>query len=114
MPLAGIAFLWFVGVVRDGLGDYEDRFFSTVFFGSSLLFLAMVFVSMAIAGAILAFAEMASSRRLTSVWCILRARHDAADQQRLCPAHGGVFMISLATIWLRTGLLPRGWHCSPT
>ena len=43
MPFAGIAFLWFVGVIRDQLGSLEDQFFSTVFFGSSLLFLAMVF-----------------------------------------------------------------------
>ena len=44
MPFAGIAFLWFMGVVRDGLGRYEDKFFSTVFIGSGLLFLAMMFV----------------------------------------------------------------------
>ena len=44
MPFAGISFLWFMGVVRDGLGQYEDRFFSTVFLGSGLLFLAMMFV----------------------------------------------------------------------
>ena len=36
MPFAGIAFLWFVGVVRDRMGRLEDRFFSSVFFGSSL------------------------------------------------------------------------------
>jgi hypothetical protein len=29
IPFAGIAFLWFMGVVRDRIGDYEDRFFST-------------------------------------------------------------------------------------
>ncbi len=34
VPFAGIAFLWFIGVVRDRLGTYEDRFFATVFFGS--------------------------------------------------------------------------------
>jgi hypothetical protein len=45
MPFAGISFLWFMGVVRDGFGQYEDRFFSTVFLGSGLLFLAMMFVS---------------------------------------------------------------------
>ena len=45
MPFAGIAFLWFMGVVRDGLGRYEDKFFSTVFIGSGLLFLAMMFVA---------------------------------------------------------------------
>src|SRR6476469_1986810 len=43
VPFAGIAFLWFVGVVRDQLGDVEDRLFSTVFLGSGLLFLAMFF-----------------------------------------------------------------------
>ncbi len=53
MPFAGIAFLWFMGVVRAHLGTLEDQFFSTVFFGSGLLFLAMMFASAAIAGGIL-------------------------------------------------------------
>src|SRR5438552_15996484 len=53
VPFAGIAFLWFMGVVRDRLGKLEDQFFSTVFFGSGLLFLAMMFASAAIAGGIL-------------------------------------------------------------
>ena len=44
IPFAGIAFLWFIGVLRDRLGDMEDRFFATVFFGSGLLFLAMLFL----------------------------------------------------------------------
>jgi hypothetical protein len=39
VPFAGIAFLWFVGVVRSRLGSMEDQFFSTVFFGSGLLFI---------------------------------------------------------------------------
>src|SRR3954471_18770546 len=42
IPFAGVAFLWFIGVVRDRLGALEDRFFATVFFGSALLFLAML------------------------------------------------------------------------
>ena len=50
LPFAGIAFLWFMGVVRDRLGQLEDQFFSTVFFGSGPLFLAMMFASAAIAG----------------------------------------------------------------
>ena len=37
LPFAGISFLWFVGVLRDRLGQLEDRFFATVFFGSALL-----------------------------------------------------------------------------
>ena len=30
VPFAGIAFLWFIGVLRDRLGELEDRFFATV------------------------------------------------------------------------------------
>ena len=32
VPFAGVAFLWFIGVLRDQLGQQEDRFFATVFF----------------------------------------------------------------------------------
>jgi hypothetical protein len=50
VPFAGIAFLWFIGVLRDRLGDREDRFFATVFLGSGLLFLGLLFVAAAVAG----------------------------------------------------------------
>ena len=53
VPFAGIAFLWFIGVVRDRMGALEDQFFSAVFFGSGLLLLAMIFASAAVAGGIL-------------------------------------------------------------
>jgi hypothetical protein len=43
VPFAGIAFLWFIGVVREQLGAVEGRLFSTVFMGSGLLLLAMLF-----------------------------------------------------------------------
>ena len=52
-PFAGIAFLWFIGVLRDRLGEREDRFFATVFFGSGILFLGMLFAAAAMLGAIL-------------------------------------------------------------
>jgi hypothetical protein len=53
VPFAGIAFLWFIGVLRDRLGELEDRLFATVFLGSELLFLAMLFTSAAVAGGII-------------------------------------------------------------
>src|ERR1700734_1233450 len=56
IPFAGIAFLWFIGVIRDRLGVREDRFFATVFLGSGLLFLGMLFVAAAsVGGLILAY-----------------------------------------------------------
>ena len=57
VPFAGIAFLWFVGVVRDRMGAGEDRFFATVFLGSGLVFVATVFVAAAVAGGLLATAS---------------------------------------------------------
>jgi len=53
VPFAGIAFLWFLGVLRDRLGEREDRFFATVFLGSGLMFLGMVFVAASAMGALL-------------------------------------------------------------
>jgi len=54
VPFAGIAFLWFIGVLRDRIGEREDRFFATVFLGSGLLFVGMIFVGAAVAGASIA------------------------------------------------------------
>ena len=61
VPFAGIAFLWFIGVLRDRIGHREDRFFATVFLGSGLLFVAMLFVTAAVAGGLLAAASSSSS-----------------------------------------------------
>ena len=49
MPFAGIMFLWFVAVIRDQIGEHEDRFFATVFLGSGLIFVSVLFVASAIA-----------------------------------------------------------------
>jgi hypothetical protein len=61
VPFAGIAFLWFMGVLRDRIGEREDRFFATVFLGSGLLFVGMIFVAAAVGGALIATASSASS-----------------------------------------------------
>jgi hypothetical protein len=53
IPYAGIAFLWFIGVIRSRLGDQEDKLFSTAFLGSGLLFVAMLFSAAAVTGALL-------------------------------------------------------------
>ena len=56
MPFAGIAFLWFIGVIRDRVGRREDRFFATIFMGSGILFVGMMFVAAAVAGGLIATA----------------------------------------------------------
>src|SRR5512138_487808 len=64
VPFAGVAFLWFIGVLRDRLGELEDRFFATVFFGSALLFLAMLFVAAGTIGAIVLVASISTPQEL--------------------------------------------------
>ena len=58
IPFAGIAFLWFIGVIRDRVGEREDRFFATVFLGSGLLFVAMLFTAAGVAGGLIAGASL--------------------------------------------------------
>lgn len=107
VPFAGIAFLWFMGVVRDRLGTLEDQFFSTVFFGSGLLFLAMIFASAAVAGGILASFGIAADT-LTKNGVIIFGRAIMYTITNVYAIRmAGVFMVSLGTIWIRTRVMPR-------
>src|SRR4051794_15493750 len=47
VPFAGIAFLWFVAALRSRIGVHEDRFFATVFLGSGILFVALLYAAAA-------------------------------------------------------------------
>ena len=113
MPFAGIAFLWFIAVVRDQLGEAEDRFFATVFQGSGLLFLAMVFVSMSVAGALLAGISVAEDHAYSGDTVAFGRAAMLQIGNVYALRMAGVFMISLGTIWLRTGAMPR-WLAAAT
>jgi hypothetical protein len=105
MPFAGIAFLWFVGVVRAQVAPLTDRFFETVFLGSGLIFVVMLFASAASLSAVLwlqdagvdvppetrAFAWSLASGLLGSFGARMAA----------------VFTISVSSVVLRAGRLPR-------
>jgi hypothetical protein len=107
MPFAGISFLWFIAVVRDGLGHFEDRFFATVFLGSGLLFLALMFVATAVAAGM-----VATNRGVVDAGAHVEVI-DFGKMMVLSASKtyalrmAAVFMISLATIWLKTRLMPR-------
>lgn len=107
IPFAGIAFLWFLGVIRDRLGEFEDRFFSTVFFGSGLLFTAMTFISGATAASLINFYAL-EPELLPQTPTYLFNR---VFMFQIINVYGlrmaGVFMMSLGTIWVRTKIMPR-------
>ena len=106
MPFAGIAFLWFIGVVRDGLGKYEDKFFSSVFFGSGLLFLAMMFASSAVGAGLVALRATKEDSAATGDVAVFGEHVLIALSNTYALRMAGVFMFSLATIWLKTRLMP--------
>jgi hypothetical protein len=107
VPFAGIAFLWFVGVLRDRIGESEDRFFGTVFLGSALLFVAMLFVSAAVAGGLLSSADPDTRGLLSSeAWDVGRSTtHELMVVYAIRMA--AVFTIATSTILMRTALAPR-------
>jgi hypothetical protein len=107
LPFAGIAFLWFIGVVRDRIGEGEDRFFATVFLGSGLLFVAMMLSAAAVAGGLLFTADdnaiaasqpgiWAYGRRITNTLLNVYAMRMAA-----------VFITATTTLAVRLRVIPR-------
>jgi len=107
VPFAGIAFLWFIGVLRDRLGEREDRFFATVFLGSGLLFLAMLFMSAAMVGGII-IAYAADPSRLIGSTTFASARAMAYEIMNIYAIKmAGVFMIATSTLAIRTGFIAR-------
>ena len=104
VPYAGIAFLWFIGVVRDQLGDVEDRLFSTVFLGSGLLFLAMLFNGVVTTSSLV---EMLDGTHVNpDVWAYGRdTSYGLISVYAMRMA--AVFTISVSTAGLRAAALPR-------
>jgi hypothetical protein len=106
LPFAGLAFLWLIGVVRDRIGAREDRFFATVFLGSGLLFVAMLFVGGAAASALIDGAARGLDDELRSVWPF--GHRLAIDVWTVYAMRmASVFTLSTTTLGLRLGILPR-------
>ena len=101
VPFAGIAFLWFIGVMRARIGQREDQFFATVFLGSGLLFIAMLFVSSAVTAGYLAVAQAGAAGGAAG----LGRRVGALVLHTYAMRMAAVFTISTATIGFRTGFL---------
>jgi hypothetical protein len=104
VPFAGIAFLWFIGVVREQLGNIEDRLFSTVFLGSGLLFLAMLFTGAVTSTSLMGM--LAGSNPNADIFAYGRS-----TTQTLISVYAmrmaAVFTLSVSTVGLRASAMPR-------
>jgi hypothetical protein len=105
--ISSIAFLWFVAVIRRRMGDREDRFVSTVFLGSGLLYIAIWLVAAASVSAF-AFAfqrfEEASVDSSTTTFLVGFAEGLILV---VAPRLQGAFILSTSTLILRTEMLPK-------
>ena len=106
-PFAGIAFLWFLAVVRDRIGVREDRFLSTVFLGSGLLFVAMFWASGASIASLVAGNRFEGGPPLSATDLQLFRSLAFSFLFVFAARTAAVFMIVTSTIALRTAVFPR-------
>ena len=104
VPFAGIAFLWFIGVVRDQLGQVEDRLFSTVFLGSGLLFLATLFQGAVTETSMLTM--LAQGQPDVGVWSF-GSNITEALISIYAMRMAAVFTLSVSSVVVRTRAIPR-------
>jgi hypothetical protein len=107
VPFTGIAFLWFMAVLRNRIGLLEDRFFATVFLGSGLLFVAMLFAASAVSHGLLdTFGSGTSLPGQSETYAVGR-RMAYALMNTFGMRMAAVFMFVTSTIGLRTAFLSR-------
>ena len=107
VPFTGIAFLWFMAVLRNRIGMHEDRFFATVFLGSGLLFVAMLFAAVAVARGLLeTFSTTGRLSADSDTYAACRAMA-YAFMNTFGMKMAAIFMFVTSTIGLRTAVLAR-------
>ena len=104
VPFAGIAFLWFIGVLRTRMGDQEDQFFATVFLASGLLLVACLFGAAAVIRALI---DSIAAGSIDGELYYFGRRLSDALVNLFAMKMAGVFIFSTCTIGLRTAIIPR-------
>lgn len=105
VPFAGLAFLWFMAVVRNHIGLLEDRFFATVFLGSGILFVAMLFAAAAVSRGLLDASGAGLSAQNEAYRVGRGMAHALMNTFGIRMA--AVFMFVTSTIGLRTAVFAR-------
>jgi len=107
VAVSSVAFLWFVAVIRRRLGDLEDRFFGTVFFGSSIVYVALWLVGAAALAAPAVTTTVLASSSVSEESASLAAGIGAGLVLVVAPRMQAVFVITTSTVILRSAILPR-------
>lgn len=106
VPFAGLAFLWFMASLRNRIGLREDRLFATVFLGSGLLFVAMLFAAVAVTRGLLDSFSGGIPDPSNDTYRVARGMIYALINT-FGMRMAAVFMFVTSTIGLRTAALAR-------
>jgi hypothetical protein len=106
VPFAGIAFVWFLAALRRRIGRLEDQFFATVFLGTGLLFVAMLFATGAAASAAVAAGRVGTDPVNQAVFEFGRVLAETLFYV-FAVKMAAAFMLVSSMIGRRTGFLPR-------
>jgi hypothetical protein len=106
VPFAGIAFIWFVAAVRRRIGHGEGLFFSSVFLGSALVFVATMFVTGAAAGSVIVAADHLDIGRIQDLAAVSHALAYAVFFG-FTVKMAAMFMLIVASIGRTARALPR-------
>jgi len=110
VPFAGIAFLWFTGVIRDRLREREDRFFATIFLGSGIIQVLLLFMWGAILGSLMRMKAITTLEMVDDfspdvyIFGVLLMNEIIGN---FALRMAGVYMMAIGTLWTKTGLMPR-------
>jgi len=107
VSIATVAFLWFVAVIRRRIGDREDRFFSTVFLGSAVLYAATYITgTVALAAPALAY-SVVNNPSVDEASATLAVGTATGLLLVIGTRMQAVFMFTTSTLILRAAVLPN-------
>lgn len=104
--VSAVAFLWYVAVVRRRIGEREDKFFATVFFGSAVVYVSLWLVAASVVASP-AVLDSLSGQSLTWDVYLLIEGLGGSLLVYAAPRIQAVFVASSSTMYLRTGVVPK-------
>lgn len=107
VSLGGVAFLWFTGVIRDLIGDRENQFFATIYFGSAIILVVLTFIWASTLGAMFGTFALASDILVGDDIYIFGFAMMNQIVGSFALRIAGVYMISIGTVWTRAAVTPR-------
>jgi hypothetical protein len=105
--VSSVAFLWLVAVIRRRLGDRENRFFATAFFGSAVVFLATWLVGAGLLASPAVAMTLLDAGAVSPASASLAAGAGGSFLLVVAPRFQAVFVLATANLFRQSDAAPR-------